>query len=440
MRKYFGTDGIRGVVGEMPITPDFALRLGYAAGKVLSNMMVGSSPSVIIGKDTRLSGYLFESSLEAGFSYAGVNVYMAGPIPTPAIAYLASTLHLSLGVVISASHNPYADNGIKFFSSNGTKLPDEVELLIEQELENEMQKASVLGKVVRLEDASGRYIEFCKSTFPRNLDLSNLKIVLDCANGAAYKVAPSVFKELGAKVIKLACEPDGVNINANCGSTYPEHLIETVLKEKADLGIALDGDGDRVVFVDRNGTLYNGDKLIYVIIRGLIMRQKHISGVVGTVMTNMAMESALQKLSIQLVRAKVGDRYVLEELIKRKWSIGGEASGHILCLNKHSAGDGIISALQVIAAIIVLDKDLEQIIDWQDYPQTMINVRLNKDMVNWDELLRDTIIEARHSLGKNGRVVVRPSGTEPLVRIMVEAKTIDDSKKWAEAIANKITC
>ncbi|MBP9743580.1 MAG: phosphoglucosamine mutase, partial [Burkholderiales bacterium] len=271
------------------------------------------------------------------------------------------------------------------------------------------------------------------------MELSNLKIVLDCANGATYKVAPSVFKELGAKVIKLSCEPDGVNINANCGSTYPKHLIETVLKEKADFGIAFDGDGDRVLFVDRNGTLYNGDKLIYVIVRGLIMRQKHIQGVVGTVMTNMAMENALQKLDIQLVRSKVGDRYVLEELIKRKWNIGGEASGHILCLNKHSTGDGIISALQIIAAIMILGKDLEQIIDWKEYPQTLINVRLNKDLTNWDELSRDTIIEAKNSLGKNGRVVVRPSGTEPLVRIMVEAENIHDSKKWAETIANKIT-
>ncbi|MDQ5921487.1 MAG: phosphoglucosamine mutase [Pseudomonadota bacterium] len=437
MRKYFGTDGIRGVVGEYPITPDFALRLGYAAGKVLGSME--AEPAVIIGKDTRLSGYLFESSLEAGFSYAGVNVYMAGPIPTPAIAYLASALHLSAGVVISASHNPYIDNGIKFFSGNGVKLPDEVELAIEKELECDMKKAERLGKVVRLDDASGRYIEFCKSTFPRNINLGNLKIVLDCANGAVYKVAPSVFKELGAKVIKLACEPNGTNINANCGSMHPEELIKTVIKEKADLGIAFDGDGDRVLFVDENGVLYNGDKLIYIIACGMKAQHKKVSGIVGTVMTNMAMEVAMHNLGVEFIRSKVGDRYVLEELVRRKWSLGGEASGHILCLDQHSTGDGIVSALQVIAAMITLAKPLSCIVDWQEYPQTMINVKLDKDKSNWNELARDTIIRATDSLGSNGRVVVRPSGTEPLVRVMVEARDECAAKKWALAIANTIT-
>lgn len=436
MRKYFGTDGIRGLVGEFPITPDFALRLGYAAGKVISRM--SKSPSVIIGKDTRLSGYLFESSLEAGFSYAGVDVYMAGPIPTPAVAYLATALHLSAGVVISASHNLYSDNGIKFFSAAGTKLPDEVELEIEQELDKEMVKAKTLGKVVRLDDASGRYIEFCKSTFSKGLNLRSLKIVLDCANGATYKVAPSVFKELGAKVVKLSCEPDGVNINHKCGSMHPEQLVKAVKKEKADFGIAFDGDGDRVLFVDKDGITYNGDKLIYVILRSYLKQEKSVSGIVGTVMTNMAMEIALEKLGVDFVRSKVGDRYVLEELNSRKWHIGGEASGHILCLDKHTTGDGIISALQVVAAMIQLDMPLKKIIDWEDFPQTMINVKLGKTAANWQESTKDVMAKATKALGKEGRVIVRPSGTEPLVRVMVEAKNERDSKKWAEDIANKI--
>ena len=436
MRKYFGTDGIRGTVGVFPITPDFALRLGYAAGKVLGKM--SKKPAVIIGKDTRLSGYLFESSLEAGFSYAGVNVYMAGPIPTPAIAYLVSALRLSAGIVISASHNPYTDNGIKIFSGDGTKLPDSVELAIEKELDKAMVKAPELGKVSRLEDASGRYIEFCKNTFPKGLNLNGLKIVLDCANGATYKVAPSVFKELGAKVIKVACEPDGININLECGSMHPEALSNAVVKEKADFGVAFDGDGDRVLFVDKHGVSYNGDKLIYAILLNKLAQKEPISGVVGTVMTNMAMETALNKLKVNLVRAKVGDRYVLEELDKRNWVLGGEASGHILCLDKHSTGDGIISALQVVAAMLQLNKSLAQLIDWQDYPQTMINVKLNDDKTNWSKAAQEVINQAVIALGTKGRVIVRPSGTEPLVRVMVEAKSGKDAKEWASKIANKI--
>jgi phosphoglucosamine mutase len=436
MRKYFGTDGVRGVVGEFPITPDFAMRLGYAAGRVLGSM--SKNPAVIIGKDTRLSGYLFESSLEAGFSYAGVDVYMAGPIPTPAIAYLTTALNLSAGVVISASHNPYTDNGIKFFSGEGTKLPDEIELAIEQELDKEMKIADRLGKVKRLDDASGRYIEFCKSTYPKGINLKGLTIVLDCANGATYKVAPSVFKELGATVIKLSCEPDGININNDCGSMHPGNLINAVREHKADFGIAFDGDGDRVLFVDNEGTEYNGDKLIYVILQAYLASNKKIDGVVGTVMTNIAMESALSKLGVKFVRAKVGDRYVLEELNTHGWTLGGEASGHILCLEKHTTGDGIISALQVVSAILQLNKSLRHIVDWEDYPQTMINVRLNDSSANWSDRANPEIENAKLALGHNGRVIVRASGTEPLVRVMVEAKSLDDASKWASLIASRI--
>ena len=436
MRKYFGTDGMRGVVGEFPITPDFALRLGYAAGVVLGNM--GKNPAVIIGKDTRLSGYLFESSLEAGFSYAGVDVYMAGPIPTPAVAYLTTALNLSAGVVISASHNPHTDNGIKFFSSDGAKLPDEVEFLIEKELDKEMKVAKRLGKVKRLDDASGRYIEFCKSTFPKALNLKELVIVIDCANGATYKVAPSVFMELGATVIKLACEPNGVNINKDCGSTHPQNLIKTLKEQNADFGIAFDGDGDRVLFVDNEGTQFNGDKLLYVILQEYILKHKNIDGVVGTVMTNIAMEIALLKIGVKLVRAKVGDRYVVEALNTQGWVLGGEASGHLLCLEQHTTGDGIISALQVVAAIIQLKKSLKQIVDWEDYPQVMINVKLNLHSSNWGDKIKSEIKEAETALGNNGRVIVRASGTEPLVRVMVEAKDQDEASKWANLIANKI--
>jgi len=433
MRKYFGTDGIRGCVGDFPITPDFALRLGYAAGVVLGKS--GSRPSVIIGKDTRLSGYLFESSLEAGLSYAGVDVYMAGPIPTPAIAYLANTLNLSAGIVISASHNPYMDNGIKFFSGKGTKLPDDIELEIEAVLEQGMVKAKNLGKVVRLEDAQGRYIEFCKSTFNRGLNLSGLTIVLDCANGATYRVAPSVFKELGATVIAIACEPDGLNINQDCGSTHPDNLIRAVLEHKADLGIAFDGDGDRVLFIDKNGTQYNGDKLIYIILRSLLAQNKEVPGIVGTVMTNLGMEHKLSQMNILLVRTKVGDRYILEELNRRGWVLGGEASGHILCLDRHTTGDGIISALQVLAAVKILNLNLDKIIDYTDYEQVMINVKLQGDSSNWHIKAENIISEATEALKDNGRLVVRASGTEPLVRVMVEARDKDMANNWAHKIA-----
>lgn len=436
MRKYFGTDGIRGKVGCFPITPDFALRLGYAAGKVLAAH--SKKPSVIIGKDTRLSGYLFESSLEAGFAYAGVDVYMAGPIPTPAIAYLTKTLRLSAGVVISASHNPYYDNGIKFFSASGTKLADDIELEIEQVLEQEMVVAPKLGKVKRLVDARGRYIEFCKSTFPSNLDLKGLKIVLDCANGATYDVAPHVFKELGADVVLLSCKPDGININESCGSTHPEDMVASVKQHNADFGIAFDGDGDRVIIADRHGELLNGDKLIYLIVKAYEAQGNRLPGVVGTVMTNMAMELALQKQGYEFVRAKVGDRYVVEELLKRDWSVGGEASGHLLCLDKHTTGDGIISSLQVLAGIVILNQQPQDVIDWQDYPQTMINVRFTNKEFDWQSAAKTAIAEVEAELRGVGRVIVRASGTEPLVRVMVEAKDANLAQVCAEKIAQTI--
>lgn len=436
MRKYFGTDGVRGKVGQFPITPDFALRLGYAAGKVLAAH--GSKPAVIIGKDTRLSGYLFESALEAGFAYAGVDVYMAGPIPTPAIAYLTKTLRLSAGVVISASHNPYYDNGIKFFSANGTKLPDDIELEIEAAIDEEMIVAKTLGKVRRLNDACGRYIEFCKSTFPSHLDLKNLKIVLDCAHGATYYVAPHVFEELGAEVIRLACEPNGVNINNGCGSTHPEFLLDAVKQNSADYGIAFDGDGDRVVIIDKNGRIFNGDELIYIIAKAYEAIGNKLPGIVGTVMTNMGMEVALKSQNYQFVRSKVGDRYVVEELLKNNWLLGGEASGHILCLDKHTTGDGIISALQVLAAIVLLKQDAADVIDWQEYPQVMINVKLLDKTYDWQSKARTKITEVEALLSNHGRVVVRASGTEPLVRVMVEAKELSQAQSLAELIADSI--
>lgn len=436
MRKYFGTDGVRGLVGEFPITPDFALRLGYAAGKVLAAQ--SKNPAVIIGKDTRLSGYLFESALEAGFTYAGVDVLMAGPLPTPAIAYLTKTLRLSAGVVISASHNPYHDNGIKFFSKNGTKLQDDIELAIEAAIDCEMIKADRLGKVRRLTDARGRYIEFCKSTFPNNLDLKKLKIVLDCAHGATYDVAPSVFEELGAKIIKIGCEPDGININHECGSTHLNALKIKVLEEKADFGIAFDGDGDRVLIVTSDGQVLDGDKIIYIIARAYAELGNKIDGIVGTVMTNMGMEKALINHGYKFIRAKVGDRYVMEELSKNQWILGGEASGHILCLDKHSTGDGIIAALQVLAGLVQLDKSPQQLIDWNDYPQVMINVKLASKDFDWKTLANLAIEDVKIKLGDNGRVIVRASGTEPLVRVTVEANERKLAQEYAEQIANTI--
>ena len=438
-RKYFGTDGIRGLVGEFPITPDFAMKFGYAVGTVLRK--ITPHPAVVIGKDTRLSGYLFESSLEAGFSYAGVDVYMVGPIPTPAVAYLTQKMNLTGGVVISASHNPYMDNGLKLFGSNGAKLSDEIEKDIEQALMSEMQMAPKLGKVVRLEHAREEYVNFCKSTFLPLTSLQGMNIVLDCANGATYQVAPDVFTQLGANVIKLACEPNGTNINDACGSMHPEGLMQTVVDTQADLGIAFDGDGDRVLFVDRQGRMYNGDQLTYIIFKSYLALDKKISGIIGTVMTNLAMEHALNLKGFELVRTRVGDRYVLEELNRRGWHLGGESSGHIICLDKHTTGDGIIAALQVLSAMLKLKQPLHELLDWLAYPQVMINISLDDKsaMDDWMSRCGSVIDEAKSELKEDGRVIVRASGTEPVVRVMVEAKTHELASFWAKKISSQIT-
>ena len=434
MLKYFGTDGIRGEVGIYPITPDFALSLGYAAGTVLHKLH--NKPVVVIGKDTRISGYLFESSLEAGLSYAGVDVYMAGPLPTPAIAYLVNHLKLSAGIVISASHNPYGDNGIKFFSASGTKLSNSIESAIEQQISQPMVKAQNLGKVKRLVNGASQYIDFCISQC--QVKLNQFKIVLDCANGATYKVAPEIFSRLGANVIPISCNPDGTNINLNCGSTNPQELIQHVVQHKADLGIAFDGDGDRVVFVDSKGVIYNGDKLIYAILMYQLKKHHKQDGIVGTIMTNMAMEKALEQLQVPFIRSKVGDRYVLEELNQRGWKLGGEASGHILCLDKHTTGDGIISALQVLEALVYLKQTLSEIITWNDYPQIIVNVPLQPNQSNWQDKIEPIVARATKELKNKGRVIVRKSGTEPVLRVMVEAINMQDATLWSDTIVNYI--
>jgi phosphoglucosamine mutase len=437
-RRYFGTDGIRGKVGEFPITPEFVLKLGWAVGRVLAR---GDGGKVVIGKDTRISGYMFESALEAGLSAAGVDILLLGPMPTPAIAYLTRTLHADAGIVISASHNPFEDNGIKFFSSDGTKLPDEVELAIEAEMDKPMEMASAasLGKARRVVDAGGRYIEFCKSTFPNTLNLKGLKLVVDCANGATYHVAPDVFRELGAKVMPLANEPDGLNINVNCGSTYPRQLQEAVLVQGADLGIAFDGDGDRVLMVDHEGELVDGDELLYIIAAAR-HRQEGVEGVVGTQMTNLGMEHALQQAGIGFERAKVGDRYVLEKLKQCGWSLGGEGSGHLICLNCTTTGDGIISALQVLRAIVEQGKSLHELKSGMSkYPQTLINVRLaEKCDVMVLPAVQQALKRAETQLGSSGRVLLRASGTEPLIRVMVEGEDAALVGQLAEQLAEVV--
>lgn len=439
-KKYFGTDGVRGEVGQFPITPDFVLKLGYAAGQVLVQHDGGQKPTVLIGKDTRISGYMLEAALVAGFTAAGVNVIQTGPLPTPGVAYLTRALRLSAGVMISASHNVYSDNGIKFFAEGGVKLSDEIELEIEAKIDEEMKTrpSDRLGRARRINGADDRYIEFCKSTFPSNLDLRGLKLVVDTANGAGYSVAPKVFHELGALVVSIGDEPNGYNINEKCGATHPKSLQAAVLQNEADYGIALDGDGDRLMMVDRNGKVYDGDSLIYVIAKARAREGIEIGGVVGTVMTNMAMEVALKEQGVDFCRAKVGDRYVLEQLHKRGWLIGGEASGHILCMDKHNTGDGIISALQVLAALRTLKQDLATVCaDWQPYPQTMINVRIQKGQP-WQEASKEVLAQVEKELEGKGRVVLRASGTEPVVRVMVEAKQADWAKEGAERIAHAI--
>ena len=442
-RQYFGTDGIRGEVGKFPIVPDFVMRLGYAAGQVLAkNAPTHGKPTVLIGKDTRVSGYLLEAALEAGFSAAGVDVMLCGPMPTPAIAYLTRALRLSAGVVISASHNPYHDNGIKFFSANGDKLDDAIELQIEAALDQPMTcvDSAHLGKAKRLDDAAGRYIEFCKSTFPNHLNLHGLKLVVDCAHGAAYHIAPHVFHELGAEVISIGVQPNGKNINDGVGATAPQALIEKVKEEKADLGIALDGDADRLQLVDATGRLFNGDELLYLIAKSRKDSGEKVDGVVGTLMTNMAVEKAIEAEGIRFTRAKVGDRYVLEQLKEKSWLLGGEGSGHLICLDKHTTGDGIVAALQVLTAMKQRNQTLAQLLQPVTlFPQTLINVRY-KQGYQWqsDVAMQDAVKLAEQQLNGSGRVLIRASGTEPLLRVMVEAADAATAKDHAQKIASVI--
>lgn len=441
-KQYFGTDGIRGKVGEHPITPDFVMRLGYAAGRVLAiragNLAKGARPAVLIGKDTRISGYMLEAALEAGLSAAGVDILLTGPMPTPAVAYLTRALRAQAGIVISASHNPYYDNGIKFFSSLGAKLPDEIEHAIEAELDKPMQvmESAKLGKARRIDDAAGRYIEFCKSTFPNHLDLRGLKIVLDCAHGATYHVAPDVFHELGAEVIAIGHQPDGLNINEQVGSTHQQALQKAVKEHQADLGIAFDGDGDRVMMVDNLGNLLDGDQLLYIIALGLYAKGKLKGGVAGTLMTNLALEHALQKHQIPFARANVGDRFVLELLNKKNWQLGGENSGHILTLDKHTSGDAIIAALQVLHALIDSGKTLGEMgASLRLYPQVLINVT-TKDKLDLKHAdIQAAVNQAEVTLNGFGRVLLRASGTEPKIRVMVEGQDGELVQKLAEDIA-----
>ena len=445
-RKYFGTDGVRGRVGEAPITPDFVLRLGYAAGKVLAEANHDprdrDRPAVLIGKDTRISGYMLESALEAGFCAAGVDVLLVGPMPTPAVAYLTRALRLQAGVMISASHNPYDDNGIKFFSAHGNKLPDELELAIEAHLDEPMQTkpSARLGRVRRIDDADGRYIEFCKSTFPSELDLRGLRIVIDCANGAAYHIAPPVFHELGAEVIAISNQPNGFNINDKCGATHTAAMRAAVLEHHADIGIALDGDADRLMMCDADGKIYDGDQLVYVIAKHRKETGAMKGGIVGTLMSNLALEHALAKLEIPFVRAKVGDRYVLELLQEKNWNWGAENSGHIICRDKHTTGDGIVAALQVLSALASVKSTLKKYTaELTLYPQILINIKTQKGFdYRGDPRILDSVAAAEADLDGRGRVLLRPSGTEPVLRVMVEGQDESRVKNWAERIVETV--
>ena len=441
IRQYFGTDGIRGTVGQPPITPDFVLRLAHAVGRVLKR--TETRPTVLIGKDTRISGYMLESALESGFNSAGVDVVLLGPLPTPGVAYLTRAQRASLGVVISASHNAFPDNGIKFFSAQGAKLDDAWELAVEAALEEPSVWAdsAALGKTRRLEDAAGRYIEFCKSTFANDLTLKGLRIVVDGAHGAAYHIAPMVFHELGAEVIAIGCAPDGMNINDGVGATHPEALIEAVRAHRADYGIALDGDADRLQLVDSQGRLFNGDEVLFLMVNERLARGEKVPGAVGTLMTNMAVELALQAKGVEFVRAKVGDRYVLEELEKRGWLLGGEGSGHLLALDKHTTGDGLISALQVLQACVRSGKTLSDLLlEVTLFPQTLINVRLKPGQdYKSNELLKTETAAIEAELGQTGRVLIRASGTEPLLRLMVEARDAKQALSCAQRLAKAVT-
>ncbi len=437
--SYFGTDGIRGKFGELPITPEFALKLGFAAGKVLKQNTKKNKPIVVLGKDTRLSGYILEAALQAGLNAAGVYVHLLGPLPTPAIAHLTRALHASLGIVISASHNPYYDNGIKFFSSEGKKIADSFQDAINQELEKDIliEDNANLGKSVRVKDANGRYIEFCKSTFPYHFDLNHLKIVVDCANGAAYSVGPSVFRELGAKVIAIHNEPDGLNINEGCGSTHPEKLQAAVLEHQADLGIAFDGDADRVVMVDKKGNLIDGDHILYIL---ATQSSNKPAGIVGTVMSNMALELALQRAQVPFARAKVGDRYVFQALADHAWVIGGEPSGHILTLDKSTTGDAIIAALQVLTVMVEQKKALHELVDgFELLPNVLVNVRLAE---MFDPYLVPALVnafdQAEEQLKGRGRLLIRKSGTEPVIRVMVEGNDLAEVTALANQLADAV--
>jgi phosphoglucosamine mutase len=438
-KKYFGTDGIRGKVGEYPITADFLLKLGWAAGRVFAKEGNGF---VLVGKDTRISGYMFESALEAGLTAAGVDMQLLGPMPTPGIAYLTRTLRARTGIVISASHNPYYDNGIKFFSTQGTKLPDEIEEKIEYYLDSPMTtvESAKLGKVKRVGDAVGRYIEFCKSTVPTRLDFSGLKIVVDCANGATYHIAPYVFSEIGATVIPIGVEPNGLNINEQCGATEPESLAKAVLAHQADIGIALDGDGDRLIMVDHKGEIVDGDELLYIIAKSRLA-SGHLTGpVVGTLMTNLGMEHGLKRLGIKLLRANVGDRYILEMLNEHQGILGGEGSGHIICLDRTTTGDGIISALQIMAEMECTGKTLHELkSDMQKYPQVLINVK-TAQKINPSEHdgIQQAVTAIEQKLGESGRVLLRASGTEPLIRVMVEGEQEEVVRNYANQLADEV--
>lgn len=438
-KKYFGTDGVRGKVGQYPITADFLLKLGWAAGRVFANEGHGF---VLVGKDTRISGYMFESALEAGLTAAGVDTRLLGPMPTPGIAYLTRTLRAQAGIVLSASHNPYYDNGIKFFSVAGTKLPDELELKIEQYIDSPMTtvESAQLGKAKRLEDAAGRYIEFCKSTIPTQFDFDSLRVVVDCANGATYHIAPYVFNEVGAEVISIGVEPNGLNINENCGATHTDKLVAKVLECGADLGIALDGDGDRLIMVDHKGEVVDGDELIYIIAKSRKESHKLVGPVVGTLMTNLGMEIALKQLGIDLLRAKVGDRYVMEMLTEHNGILGGENSGHIICLDRTTTGDGIISALQVLAEMYATGKSLHELkAGMQKYPQVLLNVKtavkINPDTV---APIQTAVAAIEQKLGNNGRVLLRASGTEPLIRVMVEGEYENEVRQYAQELAEVV--
>jgi len=441
-RKYFGTDGVRGRVGDAKINPEVVLKLGWAAGRVLGN---GNGGKVLIGKDTRISGYLFESALEAGLVAAGMDIRLLGPMPTPGIAYLTRTLRAAAGIVISASHNPYYDNGIKFFSADGCKLPDELEAAIEAEMEKPLATVSSdrLGKAERVEDAAGRYIEFCKSTVPSSMRLSGLKLVVDCANGATYHIAPHVFEELGAEVTVIGASPDGFNINREAGSTHPRVLQKAVLESGADLGVAFDGDGDRLIMVDHEGAIVDGDAILYIIARSRLDRPEGLRGkVVGTLMTNLGLEMALRELGLELERTRVGDRYILEALKRNDWSLGGEPSGHIICLDRTTTGDGIVAALQVMAAMVLSGASLRDLsIGMPRLPQTLVNVELEEAApaeVMEDRRVREAVADVEAALGDSGRVLLRPSGTEPLIRVMVEGTEASRVTELANAIADAV--